>query len=371
MNNWNDVSNATTEDILAWAWEQSWARAMAACGQDIHWHSEGDVWTHTKMVCAEIQRLTDWPSLDRDEQLALIFTGLFHDAGKPAVTIVDPESGRTRSPHHASVGVGIARGALRELGCALDQRERICSLIAAHGRPPYLLDKSDPEHEVIRMSWLTDNRLLYLFALADTRGRKSKEMTRPEENLGLWKMVAEEQECFTQPFPFANDHARFLFYRNKLSHPRYAPHEKFRCTATIMSGLPGAGKDTWLQQNRPDMPVVSLDEIRGELGIDPVENQGHVVQAARKRCREFLRSGTDFALNATNVSSMVRRRWIDLVADYEGRVEIVYLEPPLEIILAQNKRRSQPVPQSIILKLLEKVEPPTRAECHRLLTYPN
>jgi hypothetical protein len=90
-------------------------------------------------------------------------------------------------------------------------------------------------------------------------------MSRPEENIHLWKMVAEENACFDRPYAFANDHARFLFYRGELSSLHYTPHEDYRCTATLMSGLPGSGKDTWLAQQRPDLPVVSLDDLRADL----------------------------------------------------------------------------------------------------------
>ena len=84
------------------------------------------------------------------------------------------------------------------------------------------MEKTSPEHEVVWLSWLVNNRLLYLFALADTRGRDAKEMSRPEENLHLWKLVAEERSCFHAPYAFANDQARFLFYRDQLEHTRLA-----------------------------------------------------------------------------------------------------------------------------------------------------
>ena len=269
---WYHITRATSAQILEWAETQSWTRALAACNQDAQWHAEGDVWTHTKMVCAELERLTDWPSLGRSAQLKLLFTALFHDSGKPATTLVDPETGRTRSPKHALVGAEFARRVLRELECDLIMREEIVALVRYHGRPPYLLEKDKPEHEVISLSWLVNNRLLYLFALADTRGRHAKEMSRPEENLQLWKMVSEERGCFDSPYPFPNDHARFLFYRDQLSSLHYVPHEDFRCTVTLMSGLPGAGKDTWLAKNRPMLPVVALDAIREGLEIEATDN---------------------------------------------------------------------------------------------------
>ncbi len=367
MKTWTDLECATDAQILEWAETQPWARAMAACPQDAKWHAEGDVWKHTKMVCAELERLAEWPALDRITQLKLLFTGLFHDAGKPATTAPDPETGRTRSPKHALVGAEIVRHVLRDIKCDLMNRQEIAALVRFHGRPPHLLEKAKPEHEVISLSWLVNNRLLYLFALADTRGRQAKEMSRPEENLHLWKLVAEERGCFDRPFEFANDHARFLFYRGQLSSLHYVPHENFRCTVTIMSGLQGAGKDTWLATHRPILPIVALDAIRGSLDVEATDDQGEVIQTAREQCRKHLRAGRDFAFNATNIRRQMRRRWMDLFTDYEARIEVVYLEPPLPTILLQNKRRQRPVPEKVILRLVKKLEPPTLTECHRLM----
>ena len=59
-----------------------------------------------------------------------------------------------------------------------------------------------------------------------------------------------------------------------------------------------------------------------------------------------------------------RKRWIDLFVDYGARVEVVYLEPPLSVILQQNERRAKPAPKQVIQHLVEKLEPPTWAEAH-------
>lgn len=364
MKSWDDIKRASTKEILAWAEKQPWARAMADCIQDAEWHAEGDVWTHTLMVAAELERLPDWPTFEREAQLKLLFTALFHDAGKPATTQVDPVTGRTQSPKHALVGVELGRRALREVGCPLHVREDICALVRYRGRPPYLLEKQDPAHEIISLSWHLHHRLLYLFALADTRGRRTTEMTRPEENIHLWKMVADENDCFEKPYTFANDQARFLFYRNALSSLHYTPREDYRCTVTLMSGLPGSGKDTWLTRSRPNLPVVSLDDIRTDLDVDATENQGEVIQAARESCRNHLRAGRDFAFNATNTMRQTRKRWIDLFVDYNARIELVYVEPPLSSIFEQNERRTRPVPRQVIERLVAKLEPPTVTEAH-------
>ncbi len=365
--NWEKLKQASLDDIIGWAKSQSWCRAMAECAQDAEWHSEGDVWTHTKMVCGQLVELDEWPSLSPHEQIVLIFTALFHDVAKPLTTQVDPETGRVSSPKHAIKGEHVARGVLRKIGCDLTTREEIARLVRFHGRPAFLLERDEPAHEVVRLSWLVNNRLLYLFALADTRGRDTDSMTRPEETLHFWKLQAEELDCFEQPFPFASDHARFTFFRQQEPNLHYVPHEDFKCQVTLMCGLPGSGKDTWLCQNRVDLPVVSLDEIRGELGVDPTDNQGEIVQVARERCREFLRAGTAFAFNATNTVKQTRKRWVDLFADYNSHIELVYVEPPFARLMQQNRNRIEPVPEKVITKLAAQCEPPTWPECHNLI----
>ena len=363
--NWEQLKQSSLDDIVAWAEDQPWCRAMADCAQDAQWHSEGDVWTHTQLVLGQLAELAEWPALTPREKTLLIFTAIFHDVGKPLTTEVDPETGRVTSPKHAVKGEHVARAVLRDLGCDLLTREVIARLVRYHGRPVFLLERDEPAHEVARLSWQVNNRLLYLFALADTRGRDTDSMTRPEENLHFWKLMAEETDCYHQPYPFATDHARFTFFRQPTPNLHYVPHEDFTCSVTVMSGLPGSGKDTWLKRNRSKLPVISLDDLRRELGVEPADDQGRVTQSARERCRELLRSRKSFAFNATNTMKQTRTRWLDLFADYNARIEIIYLEPPFERLLEQNKRRTKAVPEQVIRKLAEKCEPPTWWECHQ------
>jgi predicted kinase len=364
---WNELAPAPIDEIVAWAGDQPWCHAMAACQQDREWHSEGDVWTHTKMVCAQLPRLAEWTELTPHERSVLIFTALFHDSAKPLTSQIDPTTGRITTPKHAIKGEHLARSVLRDLECNLDIREEIARMVRLHGRPAFLFEKSEPSHEVVSMSWSVRNKLLYLFALADTRGRTTAEMGRPEENLHYWKMLAEEHDCFDRPYQFPNDQARFQFFRQEQPNLHYVPHEDYRCTVTMMSGLPGSGKDTWLAAHQGDLPVVSLDDVREELGVEAIDNQGQVAQLARERCRELLRVRTSFTFNATNLLRQTRRRWIDLFADYHARIDTVYIEPALSVILEQNKRRKRSVPDRVIVELANKLEPPTWTETHGLI----
>lgn len=364
---WADLKGASHHAVVAWAEAQAWCGAMSACPQDRHWHAEGNVWDHSRRVVSQLRQLPEWAALSPRERCVLTFTAVLHDVGKPATTQRDSATGRLISPRHAVIGEQLARGILRNLGCDLATREQIAKLVRWHGSPVFLLERSEPSHEVVRHSWWVQNRLLYLFALADARGREVASQARSEDPLHLWKMQAEELECFDEPYRFVNDHSRFLFFRRAEPNLYEQPREAFSCCVTLIAGLPGSGKDTWLAKQAPHLPVVSLDGVRKRLRISPAVNQGAVIQAARERCRQLLRAQQDFALNATNLTRRTRARWIDLFASYGARVCVVYLEPPLEQILQRNKRRERVVRESVIRKLQQKCEPPTWDECHQLV----
>ncbi len=154
-------------------------------------------------------------------------------------------------------------------------------------------------------------------------------MSRPEENLQFWKLVAQEHNCFDQPYPIANDQARFLFYREPSPDLHNVPHENFSATVTLMSGLPGSGKDTWLAKHRPDLPVVSLDQIRSELDVAATDDQGRC-RPGGERTMSPASAITRFVcvqrheLAAANAKALDRS-----VCRYGARIEIVYIEPPL------------------------------------------
>lgn len=365
--NWKTLVTCSDQQIIDWAAIQPWAQAMAQCQQDQRWHAEGDVWTHAKFVCHEILGLDCWAALPREDQVVLLFTGLLHDAAKPLTTVVDPDTGSVSSPKHAVKGEQLARRVLRELGCELATREKIAKLVRYHGRPVFLTERENPVAEVVRHSWLTDNRLLYNFAIADARGRDTDSCDRPIENLEYWKLLSIENDCWSAPWNFTTDHQRFKFLFDGEQDLSYVPHEDFSCEVTMLAGLPGSGKDTWACANASDLAVVSLDEVRQKLKIDPTENQGEVAQWAKEECRRLLRASESFVFNATKTMFTTRQRWIRLFNDYRARVKVVYVEPDLEVVLKQNRSRESAVPENVIRRLADRLEPPTWAECHELV----
>jgi len=130
----------------------------------------------------------------------------------------------------------------------------------------------------------------------------------------------------------------------------------------LLSGLPGTGKDTWIAENCPELPVVSLDDIRLELGIAPTERQESVINTATERAKALLRQRQPFAWNATNLSPMVRGRQVKLFEDYHAAVRIVYLETHWDEMLRRNASRAARVPEAVIGNMLATLSLPERFE---------
>ena len=136
------------------------------------------------------------------------------------------------------------------------------------------------------------------------------------------------------------------------------------CEVVLLSGLPGAGKDTWVAAHRADWPVVSLDGIRRELRISPSADQGAVAHEAWSRARDLLRHRVSFIWNATNVTRALRAQLIALFAAYHARISIVYLDAPYDTLLARNRIRPHPVPEAVIDRLARRLEVPDATEAH-------
>ena len=249
-------------------------------------------------------------------------------------------------------------------GCAapLPARETICALVRFHGLPLWLLDKADPVRAAVEASPRARLDLVALVAEADVRGRIAADRDALLERVALFRAFCEEWGCLRAPYAFASDHARFVYFHERKADPAYAAYDDTTFEVILMSGLPGAGKDTWIARNHPDLPVVSLDRIRRELKVAPDEDQGAVAQAAKARARELLRRHEPFIWNATNVTRALRGQLVDLFASYGARVRIVYVEAPHAELLRRNERREASVPGPVIAKLARKLEIPDLTE---------
>ena len=338
---------------------------MQDCPQDPIHHAEGNVWIHTRMVCEALTGLPAWRALPEEDRATVFAAALLHDVSKPETTRTE-DDGRVTARHHSPRGAVRSRGLLWRLGASPARREAVCGLVRFHQVPYFLIEADDPRRMLIRTSQVARPRLLALLCEADARGRICADPQRLLDNIALFYALAEEEQCLDAPWAFASDHARVLWFFSPERDPDYAAYDDTRLTVTMMSGLPGTGKDTWLRTHQPALPVVSLDGIRRELKVSPRDNQGRVIQLAKERARQHLRAGADFAWNATTLTRDTRMPLLQLFRDYNARVRIVSLEAHPDDQHHQNRDREAVVPQPVIDRMVRRWQAPDRREAHEV-----
>ncbi|MCB0845138.1 MAG: AAA family ATPase [Bacteroidetes bacterium] len=336
--------------------------------QDPIHHAEGDVWIHTRMVAEELTCLQGWQELPPRERTLLFWAALLHDVAKPFTTVVS-ENGRVGAPGHAPKGARLARQILWKgipEPIPFSIREEIVALVKYHGAPLWNMGRKDSLKILLKAGLHCNLHQLALLAEADVRGRICADKDELLERIDFFREYAKEAQSYTQPYPFANALTRFTFFQKEDSYPDYVPYDDTWGEVILMSGLPGAGKDTWIQQNGGGLPVISLDEIRREMKVKPTDKQGAVIQAAKEKAREYLRAKQPFIWNATNITPVTRKPLVELFTTYKARVRIVYIETPYQTLMQQNEQREAIVPRDVIERMIRKWEVPDLVEAHEV-----
>ncbi len=365
-------NNITNFDFEALTKKYDWLQNMQNCPQSPVHHAEGDVWIHTQMVMNELIKNPNFKKYLPKEQIILFASCLLHDVAKPMCTEISFTTGEITSAGHARMGEGVSRKILTwEDDISLQDRETICQLVRYHGLPLWFFEKNNPEEYVIRASYKVSMQLLYEVALADVRGRICENQHEVLEKVELFKMFCQELNCWKNPKPFASDYTRFQYFHKEGEgiSPDFPLFDDSRGTVYMMCGVPGSGKDTYIRKNLASLSQVSLDNVRKELDIDFRDNQGLVIQTAENACKVHLRKKEDFVFNATNITRQLRKKWIDLFADYKAKIVIVFINSSLKQALAQNRQRTAEklLKDNVIEQYFQKFELPDLTECYEII----
>jgi len=349
----------------------SWLADMKGVEQEPFWHSEGDVYLHTKMVVEALVALDEYKKLTEQQQHILFASAIFHDIEKRSTTTKELVDGVERivSPRHAKRGESTVRSMLyKEWAIPFEIREQIAKLVRHHGLPLFVLEQEKPERSVIKASLVLDTSLLYLLAKADVLGRECEDKEEILLKIELFKELCLEYECFGKARAFSSDYARFLYLTRDDIMLGYEPYDDLKFTVYVMSAIPASGKDYYIE-NHLDFPILSLDNIRREHKIKPTDKKGtgRVVQMAKEQAKVYMRKRESFVFNATNLTKDMRGRWISLFLEYRARVKIIYLEVPYRQLKKQNSNREYPVPLEVIDRLFDKLEIPSFDEGHEVL----
>lgn len=347
----------------------SWIADMHQTPQDPRHHAEGDVGIHTQCVLAELLKMDSYSSLSGEEQEIVWAAALLHDVEKRSTTRI-LEDASIVSPNHAKRGELTARSILyRDIPTAFHIREHVAALVRFHGLPLWIMEKPSPERALISASLRLDTRLLAMLARADVLGRECGDRADLLEHIEIFELYCQEQLCWGQTKKFATSDHCYHFLTHPLASHDFVPFGKFECEVTLLSALPGMGKDRYIAQHGKGLKVISLDDLRRQNGLSPEDKKatGWVVQQAKSQAKEYLRRGESFIWNATNITRQLRGQLVDLFVAYGARVKIVYLEVPYSQWQNQNKDREYRVPDAAMSRMLNKLELPQADEAHEVV----
>lgn len=341
-------------------------RMLKNIPQNPKYHGEGDVYSHTEMVCEKLLALSEWKELAKEEQELLFLSAAFHDIGK--ISCTRQEDGQWISPKHTIIGEKVFRqmvyrNAVR-FELSFHQREFVSKLIRYHGLPVWFWTKKRTEHDLLKAAESIPLRLLYLLSKADIQGRITKEPEPLAEQVELFADYAKELGVWEKPYAFANPYTKYQYFHKEDLWHQAALYDDTEFDVILMSGLPLAGKDSWIEAHGMELPVISLDHIREQLGLPPAKNTGKVVQIATEQARTLLRQKKPLIWNATNIIQETRQRLISLFSGYGARVKIQYLEVPYQELLARNQKRERYIPEPVLEDMIRKMEVPAPWEAY-------
>jgi predicted kinase len=131
----------------------------------------------------------------------------------------------------------------------------------------------------------------------------------------------------------------------------------------VAIGLPGAGKSTWFAEQ--GIQPLSSDAMRLLLSGDEDNQQIHaqVFEALRYLLVKRLQLGAAMTyIDATNLTRMHRRPFLELAARYGAAAEALWFATPLETCLERNAQRSRRVPEQVMRAMADAFEEPDEAE---------
>ena len=141
----------------------------------------------------------------------------------------------------------------------------------------------------------------------------------------------------------------------------------------LLVGLPGSGKSTWCKENYPDLPVVSRDIIRAELGytesVDQkaklsFEEENNVTREEHKQIKKHCELGEDFIIDDTNITLKFRREMIKMLRDNDAFVVGVQFNTPIDVCI---KRREGQIDAEIMKKINQRMTKLSEDEVDELI----
>lgn len=366
-----EVNGQTICWTIDYNWKKIWKidefSKMEDCEQNPKWHSEGNVKKHTMLVCEAAKKIVSenyetngliYTEVDFIDSLILLTAALFHDIGKIRTTKIGKD-GNWHSYNHEFEGEKMTRRILWDTGYHF--REEVCALVKYHMVPLNILVRKDYMEAIAKISCECSCELLYYLKKCDLIGSIQKdEMLKNNDFMKLDDFYEISKQIENSEISIPN-RGRFLYQRNLDS------LSKKPLGLTVMIGLPGSGKDTFIKEhfNSEKYAVICRDVIRVELGfckenekiVGTSKQEEEVTKVFNEKMLDAAREGKSIVINNTNLKEEYRTAYTRFLSNYNVYVQYIYIEASS---LSKNiERRKGQINENIFNSMIEKFEWPT------------
>lgn len=361
-------------------WDKIYAldcfNVMKKTRQSAEWHKEGNVANHTERVVNEMKRILEGRECDvnSEDYLVLMSAALCHDLGKPSTTRFDQEKQDYSCKGHGFAGEKIVRKLFFEDDFWL--REKVCWLVRNHMAPFYLKNENG-EYDADKIKRLSIGPVTLDFLLtlnwADALGSINDHETSTDvlKRLNSTCVFAMNNcdNCIEKPYNYKRCEKLNLYS----GLPEVIEQSTPEFTVYIMIGLPGAGKDIWIQNHIPNVPMLCRDVIRTEIGIEgekpfgTEEQENEVTRILAERLIDCCRNKRTCVVNNTNIMKMRRNEIRSLIMPYNPKIVYVYVEAPT--VKDCKERRAGQISPKVIKRMLNSFEMPESWEYDELIVH--
>lgn len=296
-------------------------------------HLEGDVWTHTMMVCNQAENTSK----------NVMIAALLHDIGKPSARFI--KNNKVCFYNHDQISAFMALEILKTPFLNLHNEDiiQIFNIIALHTQ----VFKQD-----------------------------HKKLCNSLDNFPLAEQLMELGKCdhsgrFHKSTPndfFRPSMEKVLKWSTENSK---TPKSDFKKEVIILCGLPGSGKTTWVEQykiNNPDCFIISRDSIitdtLPELSYNEAFNQVDQKLVDKELQLKFnsSKNKNSVVVDMTHMSKKSRRSSLGRFGKDYKKTCIMFLSDLETIKYRNNNRIGKNIKDDIIFKMVKSFYPPTKEE---------
>lgn len=340
------------------------------------WHKEGNVGVHTNLVVRKMEDILKNGAPFRNDateaalnkyhinKVALLVAALCHDLGKATTTKWDDGLKEYKTKNHGLEGERITRKLFFDEP-DINLREHICWLVRQHMALHHIFDVDTKVYERMMRLYFDRGNILELCYLnyADSMGSINDESRDGDDfvNERIERVLTSDFSGSLTHFDLER-HYYGAINGSTVTSPK----------VYVMLGIAGSGKSTWIQENHPELPVISRDIIREELGYVKhgekaklgKKEESKVSEVFMEKAVEHLENGHDIIIDNLNLTKRYRDAYHKEFLRFAPYYEYVYVEAPT--IEDNISRRKGQIPESEIYRMLNGIEFPEPHEYNKL-----